>query len=666
MNSWRDEILREFQPEVARLTLAADPDGLLVEEGVLRRLEERGFELIPFDDPIAFRYAYESRYRSVWDRGEATELVVVLRSPASDIRALPYDLLQAGRVLSFDLGKLFPSLSRSVVDDLDRRDLDALYDAQARERLDRPLGRRHTEVFVLRHVFKVAPDTIRTGADLLKLLLERHYKEIRVPASLDARLIESLREHHTFRDWPLDDIVPDRGRFFRFLQERWPIFLDRITREGGSGHEKGSTYGLRFSGPEDLPFDHDDVRVYVDNLFHERILDPVSHPSGHRLEETWASVGLLLDPERDHGRRWDGLLNAVVAGFPEDGAGHATWTAFALRWARLVVLRHRRGLDPDRQEVRRFEELQARLDEAFLRWLTTRFATLHNQPPIPPVMVHHVPRHMARTAAESGGRVALVVVDGLSVDQWIIVREALGDQGFGADIYEHAVYAWLPTLTPVSRQACFAGNPPYHFPQSIHGTSREETWWKRFWESEGVAGEQVGYDRAIRTFQDLDRVASLVDRSRIRVVGLVVDQLDRIMHGMTLGTAGMHNQVRQWTEDGCLAALVSILLQRRFTVFLTSDHGNVEARGCGRPSEGSVADVRGQRARVFPDPLLRNQVQQAFPGSVAWPPAGLPEEYFPLLAPGRSAFGPEGETVVAHGGACLEEVIVPLIEIEAP
>lgn len=665
MGSWRDEILREFQPEVARLTLVADPDGLLLEEGVLRGLEERGFELIPFEDPIAFRYAYESRYRSRWDRGEDTELVVVLRSPKSDVRTLPFELLEAGRVLAFDLGALFPNLSRPVVDALDRRDLDALYEAQARDRPDHPFGRRQTESFILRHVFGVAPETIRSEADLLKFLLERHYKGMRIPASLDGHLIQVLRENPDLREWPLEEIVPHRERFFRFLQERWPIFLDRIASEGGVGHEMRPTYGLKLPGPEELPFDHHDVRVYVDNLFLEGILTPVSHPSGTSLKGSWAAAGVLLDPETDFRRRWRGLLDAAASSLPEEDAGHAAWLAFAWRWARLVSLRHRQGSNLDDEDLAQFQELQTRVDAAFHRWLVARFATLHNQPPIPPVMVHHVPRHLARRLGGEAPRVALVVLDGLSLDQWIVVREGLKDRAPGIHFREDAVFAWIPTLTPVSRQACFAGNPPFHFPQSINNTSREKALWKRFWEGEGVSGEHVGYERAIRTSEDLGRVENLLDRARVHVVGLVVDQIDRIMHGMTLGSAGMHNQVSQWTEGGCLAGLLTLLLRRDFTVFLTSDHGNVEARGCGRPSEGAVADYRGQRARVFPDPALRNQVKEDFPGSVAWAPTGLPEEYFPLLSPAGTAFVPEGETVVAHGGACLEEIIVPFIEVGA-
>jgi hypothetical protein len=64
MNSWRDQVLKEFTPQVARLTLVADPDGLFLEEGILHEIRERGFELIPFEDHVAFRYAYESKFRS--------------------------------------------------------------------------------------------------------------------------------------------------------------------------------------------------------------------------------------------------------------------------------------------------------------------------------------------------------------------------------------------------------------------------------------------------------------------------------------------------------------------------------------------------------------------------------------------------------------------------
>ena len=145
---------------------------------------------------------------------------------------------------------------------------------------------------------------------------------------------------------------------------------------------------------------------------------------------------------------------------------------------------------------------------------------------------------------------------------------------------------------------------------------------------------------------------------------MVVDKVDRIMHGMELGTAGMHNQVRQWTTQGYMAQLLNLLLDHGFQVTVTADHGNIEAVGFGRPMEGVVADLRGERVRVYPDSSLRATVQRRFAETIAWPAIGLPGDFLPLLAPGRRAFISPGERIVAHGGITIEELVVPMIHVE--
>lgn len=265
-DSWREQILREFTPNVAKLTLVADPDGLLLEEKILRKIHERGFELVTFEDHIAFRYAYESRFRSRWDKGENTELVVVLHSVSKELNSLPYDLLRAGRQLSFNLGEIFPKLSYPVIASLDKGLLDAVYDAQKRISSE-ALGDNATKEFILRHVFEIAPELIKTVPDLLRVLLRKHYRKQRMPELLDDHLIRMPRDNEIFQDWPLENIIPDRKAFFGFLQERWPVFLDN---HGFSDKKKAAEgtvdYELQFSGPSDVPFDHDDIRVYIDSL----------------------------------------------------------------------------------------------------------------------------------------------------------------------------------------------------------------------------------------------------------------------------------------------------------------------------------------------------------------------------------------------------------------
>ena len=279
-------------------------------------------------------------------------------------------------------------------------------------------------------------------------------------------------------------------------------------------------------------------------------------------------------------------------------------------------------------------------------------------------MLHHLPRFIARGVHDSPkGKVALLVVDGLSLDQWVVVRQELTRQRPEYRFREGAVFAWVPTLTSVSRQATFAGRPPLYFPESIHSTDREHALWQRFWADEGLVQSQVRYAKSLGG-EIPDDVAELIADPAVRVAGLVVDTVDKIMHGMPLGAAGMHNLVRLWAGKPQLATLLDLLLESSFLVYLTSDHGNIEAVGCGRPSEGAVADLRGERVRVYGDASLRRGVSDTFPNATDWPPVGLPEDYLPLLAPDRSAFVREGQRIVGHGGACIEELIVPLVRIE--
>jgi len=131
-----------------------------------------------------------------------------------------------------------------------------------------------------------------------------------------------------------------------------------------------------------------------------------------------------------------------------------------------------------------------------------------------------------------------------------------------------------------------------------------------------------------------------------------------------MGTAGMHNQVGQWAKQQYLSAIIDLLLDHGFRVYLTSDHGNIEAAGCGRPAEGAVADLRGERVRVYPDAAFRNKMKERFPTALEWDSVGLPENYHPLFAPSRQAFVQEKQRIVSHGGISIEEIIVPLIQIE--
>src|SRR5438128_1116222 len=662
-NSWQERILKEFIPQVNRLTLVADPDYLVTEEDILQRLRERGFDILLFEDPVAFRFAYESKYRSKWDNGDSSiELAVVVHEEAAHLRLLPYDIFQTDRKLSFSLGDIFPNLSYSVIKSLDRGDLEPLYRAYLQYTPGK-LGDNATKDFLLSRVFDVDAQFIRQPSDLLRVLLRRHYRDQPIPKILDQRFLQILHQYGRFEDWPLEKIIQDREAFFIFLQERWPIFLKHTTANKGlTVRESLTTYELKYTGPANIPFDDEDVRVYIDTLFLDGLLQPVAYPQASKPSQPWITVGIRRDPEVDRVRRLEGLIRSVE--IPINGARYQDWFSFARRWSELIVLWHETHVQKQSVLEQQFYSVQKKVDTTFQAWIMKRYSSLHNLPPTPPVMLHHIAHDIAQyiqTAAKE--KVALIVIDGLAFDQWIILREIFLQQRPDLKFRENMVFAWLPTITSVSRQSIFAGKPPLYFPESIFNTNKEATLWTQFWNDKSISQIEITYRKGLGEGTSLSEFEELLSHPKLRVAGFIIDTVDKIVHGMELGTAGIHNQVRQWATQGFMIELFNLLLQNHFDIFITSDHGNIEARGCGQVSEGAIVDLRGVRARVYSDKVLRAQVQRRFPGAIDWPPFGLPENFLPLLAPNRSAFIPEGKRVVGHGGISIEELIVPYVQV---
>ncbi len=683
MRSWRDAILIDFVPNVSRLTLVADPDSLLTEEQLALELRGRGFDLIEFNDPVEFRYAYESKYRSIWDRSKHTDLVVILRLQDTELESMPYDLLQAGRKLSFNLGDLFPNLSYPVIEQLDRSLLDALFEAQRTSSPDR-MGDNATKDFILHYVFGIAAELIANDVEMLRALLRLHYGKLQIPLMLAQRLIQVLKGHDRFAAWPLDEIVPNDEAFFAFLQERWAVFLARLgnanqVREdfpdkwagqpiwtsqsdtlGVQTMDGEHQYGLKYPGPDHLPFDHQDIKVYIDNLFLEGKLTPIEATGVEVDAGSWIRSGIATAGVDDLELRASRLFELVEKERPTAESRYSDWIAFALKWAELSSLVH---CGNNAQHQTRLKDIGDSLNTAFAGWLGDHYASLINLPPTTPAMLHHVPRRLARDMEGSNNsRAALIVVDGLALDQWVTVRQLLRKQDTRLLMHESATFAWIPTLTSVSRQSVFSGKPPLYFPSSINSTNSEEKLWKQFWEGHGLSRLDVAYQRGLGDGDASSVLDAVIHPGKTKVVGLVVDKIDKIMHGMQLGAAGMHNQIKQWCQDGFLSGLIRHLLDHGYNVWLTADHGNTECDGKGRPSEGVIAETRGERVRIYPTPELRSQVASIFGFAYEWPPVGLPSDYFPLVAGGRDAFVNPGAAIVGHGGIAIEEVIVPLVK----
>ncbi|MDQ4076511.1 MAG: hypothetical protein M3220_09730, partial [Chloroflexota bacterium] len=97
MTMWQNGVLQALLRGSPPLLLVADPDGVLLNEGVQRGIEEHGYELLTYNDPVHFRVTFELRYRQALE-SESSDSRLLVRTEQAEAEQLPYDLLELGEV----------------------------------------------------------------------------------------------------------------------------------------------------------------------------------------------------------------------------------------------------------------------------------------------------------------------------------------------------------------------------------------------------------------------------------------------------------------------------------------------------------------------------------------------------------------------------------------
>ncbi len=673
MSLWTDRILSHFTADLTRLWVACDPDDVLLDEKLLTELRGRGFELMLYEDPFAFRAEYEERYRAAWDRGEegpAPALVLHLRG--ADANALPWDILHQGRVVQLSLAELFPKLAYSVVRQVEPEHLAGLFHAHETE-LQTARGENESKDFILDHLYQLAPRSIRNPVDFWRELLRLHFAHRSLPPLFAQHAAGIIQGKGLFADLPVATWLASKSALLRVVQAAWYRYLSNLGLEGTRIGEPSSP---PYSGTEgiaklEIPFDHSDVRVLVDSMFPDGSLHPLAV---HKVPEgmpSWIKAGIVQDPAALQDLVLKGIEGLIEA-TPTAASSHKDWSEFAKRHGEILARSHglpgtegSEHLPALTQPIRdRLKALQAQSDARLQAWIAAKhYADLIPQPVTKgPVMLHQVPRFLRQRRSAGETKVALLVFDGLAFDQWVPIRERLISTTKRFAFDEGTAFAWLPTLTSVSRQALFSGLKPREFEDSIDRTDKEESWWKTFWQNEGVNANEVMYRRALRQLDQLDALEAEVNDRRPQVLGLVIDEVDDRLH-KERSKKDVALWIGNWLTTGFVDRLFSLLLDQGYHIYLTADHGNVEATGVGRPNQGVIAETRGERVRVYRSEILLADSAATYPSTVRLDIAGLPANFMPLFAGGRTAFVPEGEQVVVHGGVSVEELIVPFVKV---
>ena len=243
-------------------------------------------------------------------------------------------------------------------------------------------------------------------------------------------------------------------------------------------------------------------------------------------------------------------------------------------------------------------------------------------------------------------KVALIVVDGLAYWQYELLKDRLPKNK-----KEDVIYSWIPSITQLSRQAIFRGDIP--LTDYRQAPASEEKLWSSYWKSKGLNDFEIKYNHESIDLTNLDSVSKFA---------IVFKDLDEKMHSSS-DYKDLLNLTQNWIERSKIVSIINELQLAGFKVFLTTDHGNIQAKGwrglLGREKLGTnKSGSRSERHIEYTEKWLSDEFIANNPelkDSVVMEEQAI---YFKSdLSFSRR------ESLVTHGGAHILEVLIPFIEI---
>jgi hypothetical protein len=619
-----------------------DYDGLTSNTAVFERLVSAGYDVFDYTNNLSLFFYLESK-REMASGNDDSKLMIRISADLTDNAQLPYSVLVNAERIELRLEDFFVGLSTKAIKELPGQYYGYLFELLGSHPQNLASYNQSID-FVTRLVFGIDIAGITSEVQFWAVLFRVHYTDTELPGFLVDKLHDAGDRFVTDYEINLRHALESKEYFFAFLQNEWSRFVDGRLKQG--------------TNIKVLPFDHPDLKVYADNFFAEGILQRVRITAAGDGDWGWISCGIELKTP-DPVDQIESLMSLLQAYLPGLDGSPREWQKFTKDYAKLLFKLYSIN-DPHDSEI--IQELRKEVNDRFVVWIEQHYDSLSSLPSTKPVMVHQVAKSMAYHRAEMQAlKTALIVMDGMSYDQWLCIKAELDLEGF--DLHENALFAWLPTLTSISRQSIFNAAIPFYFGQHLSSTAKEESHWKRFCEDNGLGSQGVQYLRMDGTGEIVAELEKHVDLKSDTVIGIVLNVVDDIMHGMSLGSAGMHNQIRHWARRGHFSYLLKTMIEHGFEIWITSDHGNLECEGIGNIPDGSLSETRASRVRIYQSETLRDQAADNTKSSLVWTPKGLPNDLYCLFAPYRACYHTVGKKIITHGGISVEEVMVPFVKI---
>ena len=245
-------------------------------------------------------------------------------------------------------------------------------------------------------------------------------------------------------------------------------------------------------------------------------------------------------------------------------------------------------------------------------------------------------------------KTALIVMDGMSISDWMIIEKHID-----APIDLKFMYAMVPTITSISRQSLLSGLLPIEHEKPFSLANEKKQFILK-------AEEALSAHESVTFFRGFDFDIGYKDF----FICTIINEIDDLVHSQLQGLSGHFDGIERMAKTKKLDRLIYKLVQEGFEVFITSDHGNKQALGIGKPKgTGVEVETKSQRMMILKDYASKESLKELHHLS-EYPGYYLPKEYSYLVCEDEDALAYQGDTVMSHGGISVEEVIVPFIRVK--
>lgn len=611
MSNWIDKYKKLVISSHKQHIIIADQDNLFEYDELQQAFESEGFSLITCKTDLAVRLAFELQVR------EASAKYLIIAP--SNYLPLP-DIEMLVHFQAMGLPKLFPNLDAKAIKGLSFNALCLLSNIKPYEELSHD----KTLKFLLENLYNVDFDTLTNSKAkerilnaLITVLLEKN------------GINEPLTKFLSAITKPYFPALVTKGltkvNLVNYIQEQWQSYVDKAISE--------------------LDFKESLLNKSLGYLFAFEYLKPVQvSPQKYESFPKPLKIGIFVDQQGHNDNELEGLIEYLKQQIEiiED---------IADQWFKIIQIMANAKLKyllSENEELKgNYQRIENAFNIRFQRFVDNTYGSLFSLSGVrKPVVVSRILEHINAKPAK---KKALLVIDGMNYWQWNMLAKALTN--VGVNFTSNASLAFIPTITAWSRQAIFKGDKP----DLSADNSKEAKLFETYWLKQGFPSFQIVFKK----FSVNEPLAIENITPDTSILGLVCNDLDDIMHGSILGNSQLKTSTEQWIAKSKIVESISILKAKGFQVYITADHGNIEATGLKnltlKDKLGALS--RGKRHLHFTnETLLENFMELNTTIEVG-------KKGLSLYLKKQEAFTNENSQVITHGGSHIWEVIVPFISI---